>query len=147
MPGRSRTGSSPSRTVMSLAVYVASLIEKALQTGRLRALRILPEPAVGFRSREAQRRRLCNDFAKVLVVDPGDETGRLFEVFRCGVRPRPGSPFRVGRSARQRSLDEPQARRRVLAERCPDPRFEVRELERPRGRTRVDAQCPVAAEP
>jgi hypothetical protein len=38
MPGRSRTGSRPSRTVMSLAVYVASVMKKALQIPYLRAL-------------------------------------------------------------------------------------------------------------
>src|SRR4051812_28299016 len=73
IPGRSRTGSSPSRTVMSLAVYVASLIEKALETGRFRALRILPERTVGICLCEAQRSGLCDDFAEVLVLDLAGE--------------------------------------------------------------------------
>src|SRR2546421_10399106 len=73
MPGRSRTGSSPSRTVMSLAVYVASLIEKALETERFRALRILPEHAVGICLCEAQSGGFCDDFAKVLVGDLGGQ--------------------------------------------------------------------------
>src|SRR2546423_15560113 len=73
MPGRSRTGSSPSRTVMSLAVYVASLIEKALETGRFRALRILPEHTVGICLCEAQCGCFCDDFAKVLVLDLGGQ--------------------------------------------------------------------------
>src|SRR5438132_6544398 len=46
MPGRSRTGSSPSRTVMSFAVYVVSAMKKALQTSALRAHRSLPERPV-----------------------------------------------------------------------------------------------------
>src|SRR5690348_14648921 len=69
MPGRSRTGSSPSRTVMSLAVYVASLIEKALETGRFRALRMVPERAVGIPLGKRHCGRFCDDFAKVLVLD------------------------------------------------------------------------------
>src|SRR5439155_14029997 len=81
MPGRSRTGSSPSRTVMSLAVYVASLIEKALETGRFRALRMVPEHAVGICLREAQSGRFCDDFAKVLIADLGGQPIRLETVF------------------------------------------------------------------
>src|SRR5439155_2230559 len=83
MPGRSRTGSSPSRTVMSLAVYVASLIEKALETSRFRALRMVPERTVRIRLCQAQRSGFCDDFAKVLVLDLGRELGRL-EAVRFG---------------------------------------------------------------
>src|SRR5205085_2595002 len=109
MPGRSRTGSSPSRTVMSLAVYVASLIEKALQTGRLRALRILPEPAVGICSREACRGRLCNDFAEVLVGDSGGELGRPHAVLLGRLRGRSKRARQVVRGRGERADDETQA--------------------------------------
>src|SRR2546423_1212782 len=85
MPGRSRTGSSPSRTVMSLAVYVASLIEKALETGRFRALRILPEHTVGICLCEAQSGCFCDDFAKVLVLDLGGQILGLETVFVGGL--------------------------------------------------------------
>jgi hypothetical protein len=37
MPGRSRTGSRPSKTVMSFAVYVFFAIKKALLMGYFRA--------------------------------------------------------------------------------------------------------------
>src|SRR5215211_1824278 len=46
MPGRSRTGSRPSRTVMSLAVYEALAMKKALQLAHFRAGVSLPDPAV-----------------------------------------------------------------------------------------------------
>src|SRR5436190_6379087 len=121
MPGRSRTGSSPSRTVMSLAVYVASLIEKALETARFRAPQILPEPAVGIPSREARCGRLCNDFAEVLVADSGGELGRARAVLRRGRRDVSRGPLRLGRRLRQRPHDEAQLRRCELAERVPDP--------------------------
>src|SRR5204863_6196033 len=73
MPGRSRTGSRPSRTVMSFAVYVVSVMKKALQIPYLRALRILPERAVVSCLREAQRGRFCDHFAELFVTDHSHE--------------------------------------------------------------------------
>src|SRR5262249_60409418 len=80
MPGRRRTGSSPSRTVMSLAVYVASLIEKALETGRFRALPMVPERAVGIPLGKRHCGRFCDDFAKVLILDRGGQLTSLTPV-------------------------------------------------------------------
>src|SRR2546421_13049473 len=112
MPGRSRTGSSPSRTVMSLAVYVASLIEKALETGRFRALRILPEHTVGICLCQAQSGCFCDDFAKVLVLDLGGQilvlgTGVVGGADRGSDRPAGRLQTRCGGGAGRRN----QARR------------------------------------
>src|SRR2546426_12653434 len=90
MPGRSRTGSSPSRTVMSLAVYVASLIEKALETARFRAPRILPEHAVRICLCDAQSGGFCDDFAEDLVGDLGGQVSRLKTVRGRRLHPRSG---------------------------------------------------------
>src|SRR5207245_7644401 len=144
MPGRSRTGSSPSRTVMSLAVYVASLIEKALETGRFRAPRILPEHAVGICLCEAQSGGFCDDFAKVLVGDLGGQFVRLKTVLgrgldrrSCGLLEGRGGRFR------ERSDREPKALRRKLSERRFDARLELSELARPCRGARVDMARPV----
>src|SRR5215467_1644161 len=91
MPGRRRTGSSPSRTVMSLAVYVASLIEKALETGRFRALRMVPERAVGIPLGKRHCGRFCDDFAKVLVLDRRGELAGLTAVVVGGFNKGTGS--------------------------------------------------------
>src|ERR671922_156182 len=56
IPGRRRTGSRPSRTVMSFAVYAASAIKKALQNALLRAARSVSETTAGAASREARPR-------------------------------------------------------------------------------------------
>src|ERR1051326_8655920 len=147
MPGRSRTGSSPSRTVMSLAVYVASLIEKALETGRLRALRMVPEQAVGIPLGKRHCGRFCDDFAKVLVLDPGCEFNRLHVVFlgRLHVHPNHLFEHRPGRFGK-RADREAEARRRELAERSTDAVGQLAELERPRRGARVDVQGSVASD-
>src|SRR4249919_1175648 len=102
IPGRKRTGSRPSRTVMSFAVYAASAIKKALQIAILRARGSLPETAVG----RAVRRTLCkarsgrprDELAKVRVLDRGRRGGGRC---RCrgrgldGVRAVPGRGFGV----------------------------------------------------
>ena len=56
IPGRSRTGSRPSRTVMSFAVYAVSVIKKALQMSILRAESSVSETAVGPGLRGARAR-------------------------------------------------------------------------------------------
>src|SRR6266571_4597192 len=148
IPGRSRTGSSPSRTVMSLAVYVASLIEKALETGRFRALRILPERTVGIRLCKRQGGGLCNDFAKVLVLDLGGELlgpkpvrfGRFGDCLDRQVGP-------LGRWFGKRSNCEVKPRRRKRSEAGTDAAGELPELERPSRGARVHMQRPVATEP
>src|SRR5437773_5683460 len=111
MPGRSRTGSRPSRTVMSFAVYAASAIKKALQFTSLRGYDSLPETAVGGGLCEAQRRRFCDHFAQVLVVDRSGERFALCELL--GARPEnvAGSVRRgLGRRLRDRSGDEAELR-------------------------------------
>src|SRR6266516_373360 len=115
MPGRSRTGSSPSRTVMSLAVYVASLIEKALQTKRLRALRILSERAVGSGACETQCGRFRHDSAQIVVLDRGGERRPRCELGNRGYGRR--KPARVrGRGCRlwQRAHQETELRHTPL---------------------------------
>src|SRR5262249_26283733 len=123
MPGRRRTGSSPSRTVMSLAVYVASLIEKALETGRFRALLMVPERAVGIPLGKGHCGRFCDDFAKVLILDRGGQLTSLTPVVvarfggasSCVVE---WFPRRLGK----RTDSEAKARRRNRAERRTDAR-------------------------
>ena len=73
MPGRSRTGSSPSSTVMSLAVYVASVMKKALQNPYLRAPRILAKRAVVIVARKACRSGFYDHFAELFVTNHSRE--------------------------------------------------------------------------
>jgi hypothetical protein len=63
-------------------------MEKALQTGRLRAPRMVPESTVGFRRRKAQSGRFCDDFAEVLIADLHSQLGPSLDVFRCGLQRR-----------------------------------------------------------
>src|SRR5438093_13122261 len=148
MPGRSRTGSSPSRTVMSLAVYVASLIEKALETGRFRALRILPERTVGICLCEAQCSGLCDDFAKVLVLDLGGELLRSETMRIRRFDRRLDRPFRrLERGLGKRSDCKAEPFRRNRSESRANARGELTELERPCRRARVHVQRPVASDP
>src|ERR671914_322485 len=73
MPGRSRTGSRPSRTVMSFAVYVVSVIKKALLLRRFWALGSLPErPVVRLprTRRQAGRGRPRDELSQLRVLDP-----------------------------------------------------------------------------
>src|SRR5437588_9290637 len=144
IPGRSRTGSSPSRTVMSLAVYVASLIEKALATGRFRAPRILPEHTVRIALGEAQCSGFCDDLAKVLVLDFGGHLrgpravfGRRLDGARSGCFGDLHGRFR------KRADDVAQSRRRERSQRFANARVELPELECPRGRARVHEQSAV----
>src|SRR6187402_739334 len=81
IPGRSRTGSRPSRTVMSLAVYAVSVIKKALQIAYLRARSSVSEtPVVGWSSvgaREARGGRPGDQPAQLVVLDSGGDLGGL----------------------------------------------------------------------
>src|SRR4029078_11543076 len=90
MPGRSRTGSRPSRTVMSFAVYVTSVMKKALQNHYLRALEILPERAVVSGPRKAQSSGFCDHFAELFVTDLARERSGLRNVLRERPRARTG---------------------------------------------------------
>src|SRR4051812_44037159 len=84
MPGRSRTGSRPSRTVMSLAVYVASLMKKALQIPYLRAGGILPERAVVRGARETISGRFCDHLTELFVTDLSSECIGFRDVLHGG---------------------------------------------------------------
>src|SRR5919201_3843076 len=117
MPGRRRTGSSPSSTVMSFAVYAASVIKKALQTGRLRAPRSLPDRAAGIGRGEARCNRICDDFTQLVVADPSNEGGRAGAVLRGRLDEparRLGGRVRRRLGKRPRRKDEP--RRGEVAE-------------------------------
>src|SRR5215471_14869775 len=81
MPGRFRTGSSPSRTVMSFAVYAASAIEKALQIAYLRAKVSVSETVVGRPGRETQSGRSLHSFSELLVLDSGRQPSGPAERF------------------------------------------------------------------
>src|SRR4249919_3021774 len=88
IPGRRRTGSRPSRTVMSFAVYAASAIKKALQIAILRARGSLPETAVGRAVRrtlgEARPSRSRDELAQVHILDRGRRGGGRFRRFSSG---------------------------------------------------------------
>ena len=81
IPGRFRTGSSPSRTVMSFALYAASAIssdrgvslEKSLQIAYLQGDNSVSEREVGRRAGQPQRDRPRDAFSQLLVVDPGGQ--------------------------------------------------------------------------
>src|SRR4051794_10878283 len=69
IPGRNRTGSRPSRTVMSLAVYEASVIKKALQAGHFYNSVSLSEKAAVRAGFQARCSGSCNDFAQIFILD------------------------------------------------------------------------------
>src|SRR5437660_7416554 len=71
IPGRRRTGSRPSKTVMSLAVYAASAIKKALQMCLLRAVGSVSETAVGSCSRKARASGSRDELAELRILDLG----------------------------------------------------------------------------
>src|SRR5215210_9202025 len=152
MPGRSRTGSRPSRTVMSLAVYVALVMKKALQVKAFRATTSLSDRAVDSGSREAHPRSFFHCFAEFFRLDRLDPRARRSSLLRGGLGRGPARHLGGGRRAfGQRSRREAQARRRDLAEHVPEaPRdlpLELLELERPGGRGRRHVERAVPREP
>src|SRR3954454_24010402 len=102
IPGRRRTGSSPSRTVMSFAVYVGSAdaladalaIEKALQIPDLRAATSVSERAVGPRVCEARGGGARDQIAYLLCLDSRTDP--------LGLRPLLGRRLRRDRFCRFR---------------------------------------------
>src|SRR5918995_1671941 len=81
IPGRRRTGSSPSRTVMSFAVYVAwAIVKKALQIRPLRAQGSVSERTVGSGVRETLRGRSRDQFPQLFVADLSRQRVRSLDV-------------------------------------------------------------------
>src|SRR5687768_13083435 len=121
IPGRSRTGSRPSRTVMSFAVYAVSVIKKALQMAILRAESSVSETTVGAGlcrgSCEARRGRSGDVLAQLLVLDRGGDFGGLGAVLGAhfGARRR-ATLRRLGLGLRDRPRSEAKRRWRRLAE-------------------------------
>src|SRR6187551_736841 len=87
IPGRRRTGSRPSRTVMSFAVYAASAIKKALQIAILRGLPSVSEVAVGPGLDQARSSRPRDELAELRIVDlRSGRGGRGLDLGRYGDR-------------------------------------------------------------
>src|SRR5215217_129589 len=152
MPGRSRTGSRPSRTVMSLAVYEALAMKKALQLAHFRAAVSLPDPAVVGVCCEAPSRSLFYRFAEFFGGDRRRQVvggPRLLERRLRRSLPRRRGGLHDG--LRKGPRREAQTLRRSLAELAAktlgDLRLELLQLERPGRRAGVDVQRPVAGEP
>src|SRR5262245_10850748 len=151
MPGRRRTGSRPSRTVMSFAVYVASAMKKALHflgNGPGTSVSELAAGAPGCKARGGGPR---DEVAELLILDRCRESARLRALARPWTRRRRGAP-RSGFETRFRDLPgrESQPLRRAVSEPLHEARVdltgELRQLERPRGRARRDVERPVARE-
>src|SRR5204863_6679176 len=124
MPGRSRTGSRPSSTVMSFAVYEVSDMKKALQVTHFRADLSLPDGAAGSGPREACARSFFHCFAKFLGADLRRPAARLLHVLGRGVRKTFVGTLRGRRRGlRERPRGEPQAARSSL----PESLFQARE--------------------
>src|SRR6476659_9169387 len=134
MPGRSRTGSRPSRTVMSFAEYVALVMKKALQLPHFRANVSLAGGAAVSGGCEAHPRSFFYRFAEIFGVDRGGPLVRLARLLERGLR--------------KRLWSEPQALRRCLrgrlAQALRDLALELLELEGPGRRSGVHEQRPVA---
>src|SRR6476659_7558341 len=152
MPGRSRTGSRPSRTVMSFAEYVALVMKKALQLPHFRADVSLAGGAAVSGGCEAHPRSFFYRFAEIFGVDRGGPLVRLARLLERGLRQRCFRRLRSrGGKLRKRSRSEPQARRGGLrgrlAQALRDLALELLELEGPGRRSGVHEQRPVAGEP
>src|SRR4029078_13667778 len=89
MPGRSRTGSRPSRTVMSFAEYVALVMKKALQLARFRAGVSVAGGAAVSGGYEAHPRSFFYRFAEIFGVDRGSPLVCLARLLERGFRQRP----------------------------------------------------------
>src|SRR6476660_1960607 len=108
MPGRSRTGSRPSRTVMSFAEYVVSVIKKALLNQLLRAEGSVSVAAAGGGSCEALRGGSRDELAELRILDRGGRLGGLRALLGRGYRGRGSDRLRVrSRRLRKRSGSEP----------------------------------------
>src|SRR6188472_1866033 len=92
IPGRRRTGSRPSRTVMSFAVYVASVMKKALQFQRNWPGTSVSELAAGASDYKARGGGPRDEVAKLVVLDRGRESACLGALARPWTRRRRWSP-------------------------------------------------------
>src|SRR3954454_6919179 len=118
MPGRSRTGSRPSRTEMSFAVYEASGIKKALQVAPFRAAPSVSDRAAVTDAREAHPRSFFYRFAEFFGLDAQRQLLGLPHLLRGRLRRRLATGLRSGRlRLRQGARREAQASRRGLTER------------------------------
>src|SRR5579862_2447391 len=149
IPGRSRTGSSPSRTVMSFAVYVVSVsvsaIKKALQIPHLRALRSVSERAVARGPREACASGSRHELAQLGVLDLGGPAGGVRRLFQGSRRRRRDRGLGDARAAiRQRPREELQLR--LVRQARADLVRTVRQLEGPDGVAGMHDERAVALE-
>src|SRR4051794_27075575 len=149
MPGRSRTGSRPSRTVMSFAEYVVSAIKKALLNLPMRARGSVSPGAAGGGSCQAVRGRSRDELAELRILDRRGRAGRLRTLLRRGCGWRWGRAHRVRRGGfRQRPGREAERMRSSgpegLSETAEDRLAQLRQLECPGRRARVDVQRAVA---
>src|SRR6476659_5512964 len=147
MPGRSRTGSRPSRTVMSFAEYVALVMKKALQLPHFRADVSLAGGAAVSGGCEAHPRSFFYRFAEIFGVDRGRPLVRLARLLERGLRQRLFRRLRSrGGKLRKRPWSEPQALRRCLRDRLAqalrDLALELLQLEGPGRRSGVHEQRP-----
>src|SRR5918996_120774 len=152
MPGRRRTGSRPSSTVMSLASYVVLAIKKSLQVGDFYLALSVSDRTVDralLGGRERGRGGPRDGFAEDGIFDlRGDLLrGRSRRRRRARHGPR-GSLHSLGARLRKTAGSEAEngggGRPEPLREALADRRGEVRELEGPRARARGDVQGSVA---
>src|SRR5436309_11796886 len=147
MPGRRRTGSRPSRTVMSFAEYDAfagdfAIKGNACKTTVLPAAKSVSDRAVRGAPGEPQTDRFLHTFAQLLVLDGRGDLGRSLKLF--GARRRRRVHRRRGLARRERARCEAHLRN-------PEPRGDLRctmpELERPDRVGGRDVQGAVARDP
>src|SRR6478609_8890340 len=131
IPGRRRTGSRPSRTVMSFAEYDAfagdfAIKGNACKTTVLRAAESVSDRAVRGVASQPQTGRFLHGFAQVLILDLRGDLGSEAEIRR---RRR----LRGGRPGCRRGRGELTRREPHLghAEPCRDLGGTMAELERP----------------
>src|SRR5687768_16364989 len=151
IPGRRRTGSRPSRTVMSLASYVVLAIKKSLLVGDFYLGFSISDRTVG-RAGLGGRERGCGSPRDGLPQGGIVDLGGDLLAGRSGRRRRPrhgprGSLHILCTRLRQTAGREAECGRgggpQPLRETLPDRRLELGELECPRARDRVDVQGPV----
>src|SRR5690348_6027556 len=149
IPGRRRTGSRPSRTVMSLALYeplscgffCSSAIKKACKFRICGQVILYQKPRLA----EGTPDRSLHELPELRILDHGGDLGGPFRPFQTsGRRPRWGRRWWFEARLGQRPRDELEGRPR--GESRADLACAVTELERPHGVLRVDDQRAVTLE-